>query len=709
MDRVAHVLVDRARAVIGLTVAITLVCATVALWRMSFNADITAFLSESSDAGRAFAALQEKYAAGDPVTVLVERTDGGTMADRTGLELLLATRDALQAVPGVATVGTALPPKNPYTNGPFDKRSLDNLPDALFGVVTEGPASALLFSPDKRATLVVVGLEGDMLEGAEAVQGAGLPDGVRATFAGNPIVFATVIEMLGWFLLALPPSVILLLLLVFFINIGSRKLAALAIVPSVIGSVWTFGLIFALGLQVDIVTVIVPIWVIVMGSADGLHFVTHLQAARAHTEDRREQIAWTLRHVGPPMVLTTISTAAGFLSFLTTGVKPMEQLGLFAACGITFAGIASLVFLPAVLSRIEIEPPHAHAIGGRLVRLLQGSVRTRLPALVVAGLCIGFAGVYVPKLEVNPDQLFFFKDNHPVRAAFDKMSEVFGGATPMFGEMAFDPSGDVDAQLARIRDVERGLEQLPGVRRVFSLADVAETASPDMVNSMIKGEVESPMGKMVSDDGLRFVVFPRTFTSEDMQGWLAYVDEHAEIRVLTGTPVLFDAMSRLVLRGQATSLGAAFLFVALLLGIAYRRLWQTIIALVPISLTIAVVLGFLAASGIQLNLLTAVVSSIVIGIGIDYGIHLLAAIETARDGTPGYALRGLGSAGRAIIANALGVAVGMTALFLSPLRPHGQIAMLMWVSMVVGALTTLLILPALLPRDAVQGDAGETV
>jgi predicted RND superfamily exporter protein len=116
-----------------------------------------------------------------------------------------------------------------------------------------------------------------------------------------------------------------------------------------------------------------------------------------------------------------------------------------------------------------------------------------------------------------------------------------------------------------------------------------------------------------------------------------------------------------------------------------------------------VLLGFIAVSGIQLHLLTAIISSIVIGVGIDYAIHLVAAIEHARDDGPGYVLRAIDTAGRPILANALGIAVAMSALFLSPLKPHNQIAAIMWVSMLVAAGTALLIIPALHPK------AGRTV
>jgi predicted RND superfamily exporter protein len=210
---------------------------------------------------------------------------------------------------------------------------------------------------------------------------------------------------------------------------------------------------------------------------------------------------------------------------------------------------------------------------------------------------------------------------------------------------------------------------------------------------------------MVSEDGLRFMLLPQDFTTDDLRSWLTFAEEREEIRVLTGMPVVWDEIARLVLQAQATSLVVAFALVALMLMLAYRSLRETIIALVPIALTILTLLGFIAVSGIQLNLLTAVVSSIVIGVGIDYAIHYIAAINYAKPAGDGYVLRAIDRAGRPIVANALGIAVALSALWLSPLKIHMQISMIMWVAMITAALTSLVVIPAMLPRAAVQAQS----
>jgi predicted RND superfamily exporter protein len=704
VDRIARFIVGQSRQILAATAVISLL-AVAMLFRMDFNADVASFVLEGNDTGETFSALQEKYATADPINV-VAGLDEGSFRTKEGLGKLVLLRDQLAAVDGVVEVASIVPDRNPITGAPLTAADVAAAPEsAILALLDQNPVSRLLLDDEGQNTLLLVIPGDDALSVARRVADLTPPPGIEVTLSGNPVVFATVLDVLSLFLLIIPPIVIFLLVATFYATIGDLRLSVLAILPAGLGSLWTFGLIFGLGREVDIVTVIVPIFVIVMGSADGLHFVTHFQEETG--ADSVSRVRSALQEVGTPMILTTISTAAGFLSLLITDVQPIRQLGIFTAVGIVFAGIISFFALPALISRIQVEPKHHRALlGPRLTRGLKTLVRTRTPAIVLTGAILIFAAIFVPRLEVDSDQLFFFKDNDPIRQAFEKTEELFGGATPLVGEFVFDPSAGPE-QLAEIRAASDALEQQSGIREVFSIADLADALPPEQLQAILNEQIALPVGDLVSEDGLRFLVFPADFTTDDLQSWLAFADESDQIRVLTGMPIVWDEIARLVLQAQVGSVIVAYILVAVMLAVAYRRLWETIVSLVPITLTILAVLGFVAASGIQLNLLTAVISSIVIGVGIDYSIHYIAAIDYARPAGDGYVLRAIDRAGRPIVANALGIAIALSALWLSPLKIHSQVSMIMWVAMITAALTALLVIPAMLPRAGVRGPERE--
>ncbi len=706
MDKIARLIVNHSKQVLALTGVITLL-SLLMLFRMDFNGDVASFVLEGNETGETFKNLQEKYQAGDPINVLASLDEGESFRSKDGLVALVRLRDDIADVAGVGSVASIVPDTNPLTGGAITAAMIELAPPAAIEeLLAQSPVASLLLSHDARHTLMMVTPQDDSMGVARRIDDVTAPDGVELAFSGNPVVFASVVDKLSLFLLFIPPVVVILLVATFFATIGDRRLSVMALIPAALGAIWTFGLIFALGNEIDIVTVIVPIFVIVMGSADGLHFVTHFQE-EAENPDRVDRVRSALAHVGVPMILTTISTAAGFLSLVATNVRPIQQLGLFTAIGITFAGIISFFSLPALLSRMEIKPRHHTALlGPRVTRGLKALVRARTPAVVLTAVLAVFAVIGLPRLDVNPDQLFFFKDGDPVRVAFEKTEDIFGGATPLMGEFVFDPTAGPD-QLERLEAVSTDFEALAGVREVFSVADLAASLPSDQLGAVLAGQAVLPMGEMVSDDGLRFMLLPSGFTTDDLQAWLTFAEDAPEVRELTGMPIVWDEIARLVLRAQVVSLLVAFALVTTMLALAYRRLRETLASLVPVALTVLVLLSFIAVSGIQLNLLTAVISGIIIGVGIDYAIHFIAAIDYARDDGDGYVLRAIDRAGRPIVANALGIALALSALWLSPLAVHPQISMIMWVSMTTAALAALLVIPALLPREGVLGPATE--
>jgi predicted RND superfamily exporter protein len=701
MRRIGRFIVLHPQRILALTAILTLLAA-LALFRIQFSADVASAIVEGNEKGEEFAALQEKYATADPVNVVLSLPDGQTFAEREALVSLATYRDELAAVEGVGSVAALLPEVSPLDGTAITPELVSVAPDFLLAGATGGPLSELLLSEDGQHTLLMVAPEGDEVAVARAIDDIDPPAGMEVTVAGNPAVWAAVLDSLSLFLLVLPPAVLVLLVGTFYLNVGDRKLTIMAVIPALLGSLWTFGFISAMGREIDIVTVIVPIFVLVLGSADGLHFVTHFQDVSRHVNDPVERVVSTLREVGTPMILTTVSTAAGFLSLLATDVRPLRQMGVFAAVGIAFAGIISFFTLPAIMTRVGVGAGSQEPLlGRRMTAGLRWLVVRRWPAPALVLLVALFAVVFIPQLEVDSDPLFMFPEDSEVSQAFAKTEELFGGATPLVGEFAFDrsdPQGSLEA--ARVASTE--LEALPGVRSVFSAVDLA-AAVP--IESLLAGDGALPVEDFVSEDGLRFMLLPADYGEAELQGWLEYAESSEEVTVITGLPVLWDEIARLILRAQIWSVVAALALVALMLLVTYRKLRPTLVAMIPLILTIAALLGFFAASGIQLNLITAIASSIMIGIGIDYAIHFVAAIDHARAAGDGYVLRAIDKAGRPIVANALGIAIAMTALWLSPFRPHHHLSGVYWVAMTVAALAALLVIPALLPKDGLAGSA----
>ncbi len=211
LDRIARFIVERSKLVLALTGIITLVSVAM-LFRMSFNADVSKFITEGNATGEAWVALQEKYDTGDPINVLVSAPEGRTLFEKDLLVAVVELRDTLAAVEGVGQVGSVVPEVNPLTGAPLTPEQIALVPEQLItDLVGQNPLADLLVSEDGRNTLMLVVPLGDSLEVAQAVNDVTAPDGLELTLSGNPVIFASILDKMSWFLIVIPPVIVILL------------------------------------------------------------------------------------------------------------------------------------------------------------------------------------------------------------------------------------------------------------------------------------------------------------------------------------------------------------------------------------------------------------------------------------------------------------------------------------------------------------------
>lgn len=394
----------------------------------------------------------------------------------------------------------------------------------------------------------------------------------------------------------------------------------------------------------------------------------------------------------------------------------MRQMGIFVSLGIGYAGVLSLFFLPAVLSRIKLPPEPPQAQESHLTRLILAASRHRAP--IVSGFLaiVVISAFYIPRLEAVSDQLMFFKEGSQIRQTFDKVEKYFGGALPLTAEIVADRGIDTlrDYDFAEeILDTERELERLPGVQSAVSLFDMIRginemvtgrddyPESPRFIQRLLMQIDDEDLETWVSDDGLRMMIRTEDLGSVDIDRLEDFVAEHPDIRVISGMPVLFNEMNRLVVQSQIRSLGLALALIFIMLLVTIRKLRAALVALVPIVITITAILGMLSISKFHLNIMTANMSAISVGVGVDYSIHLISGIYYFRKqgmGKGESVNSALSSVSRPVLANAFGLAIGLSILFFSPLRIHMQVASLMWVAMVISSMAALLLIPIFYAR-----------
>ena len=566
---------------------------------------------------------------------------------------------------------------------------------------------------------------------------------LRMSIAGIPYMNLTLGRSmrrdLGLFL----PLIILAIVVVLYAAFRWRWGVLIPFAVVGLSVLWTLGLMAVCSVPITVLSFILPVVLMAIGIADGIHVLGRYREEARGTEDKAVAILRTMTTMQRPVVMTSLTTAAGFLSLLNAYMIPQRMFGLFTSAGILFAMILSLVLIPAVLRLVKVPAVSAKGARARspvssgLGAVVRGVIRARWLVLVgTVAVAVVFAGG-ISTIHIETSQRAYLGEDHPAVESLDQMDELFSGGDQVMIEIDTGvPNGLKDpAVLERMVALEGFLAER-GVRKTMSLAgivsemnqrfnadDPAFYAIPDdprMVAQLLllftfQG---GTLGSLALGDfsAGELIGFHALETGEErvelVRDVTNYLDEHFENARLVGSTRIQSSMFASIARSQLTSLftsiGAAGIIVILLMGSVLAGL----ISLVPLLFTIVVSFGVMAYAGMSLDIATLMISSITIGIGIDYGIHY---IERAREEMKRTKDRSLAlvhaaqTAGRGIVYNALALAGGFSILLLSAFRGMRHFGLLITMTMLISAAGALVVIPAILRAFPVmfRGRSGE--
>lgn len=607
----------------------------------------------------------------------------------------------------------------------------------------------VLVSGDFRMTSIIATLE-NQAQDEEIVQAVkmilGENPGREQTYVGGlPYIKALVAkEMATEFklLMIIGLGIMLVMLFLFFREARGVFLPFIVVVLSIL---FAMGLLPLFGWKMSIITLLLPIMLIAIANDYGIHMMAKYQ--EYNTTGNNSSAGTIARGVytslKSPIVLTGITTIAGILCLLSHKMIPARQLGVVAAAGIGFALLLSLLFIPAALSVIgKSKPvlsdnPSRQRFIDRLLRSTAKMVNHRpRQVMLAAGLVmlLSAGGVFLLQVDTNLEN--FFPEKHPVRVSAEVINGSFGGSQ----NISILVEGDIldPAVMGQLDRYETALKKHPAVGNVMSIASIVREISkalndegdpyynmvPTERNAlaqylelyMMSGDPED-LERLVDFDFQKAQVLVRVNDGSNM----ALKSVLKEVKKASGPGIhktriggyglITVELADLVVKGQVTSLLIALGVVIVLLALLFRSVPAGIIAALPLAFSMVILFGWMGYLGIKLDVATALLSSIMIGVGVDYTIHFLWRYKSERENglIPAEAvLKTLTTTGRGISFNALSVILGFCALPFSvflPIKVFGFLVMVSIFSCLVGALIiipalVLMIKPAFLEPDA---------
>jgi len=530
------------------------------------------------------------------------------------------------------------------------------------------------------------------------------------------------------------PLALFLMVAVLFLSFLTLRGVLLPILIVLLSIVVAMGFMGAVGFPMTMVSFIAPVLLLAIGIADGIHVLNRYNEEAAKGLPRREAILNTMTEMTGPVVMTSLTTAAGFLSLLSSFFLPQKQFGIVTAVGVLAAMLFSLVLIPAVVSVLKPPRPRRADRGFQpltrtLIAFERLIVRRRRWVLGGAVVLLGVMLAGLPRLHVETSNEEFLGEDHPAVQILDRVDRYFSGAMQVMIEIDTGRRDGLKdpAVLEEILALERFLET-HGVRKTISLTGLVREMnqkfhSDDPAYYVIPGDRNlvsqllllftfsgGTLGNMALGDfsaGVVVGLYPMKST-RDISHLARTVDEFLRGRFppgggvrarMVGATVLMDRLMTRMTQSQMIGLGTTIVAVGVIVSVLMGSIIAGLIALIPLVLTVAISLGIMAYTGTPLDLMTLMVSAIAVGIGVDYSIHFISRFrsEYRTDEDAERSLQAtIQSTGRGIAYNALTVALGFFILVFAAFKGVRSFGLQIALTMAVSALSAITIIPAIL-------------
>ena len=726
-----------------IAVALVSVGLLVALPGIDVNTDFESYIDHDDPAYVAQQKAEERFGSSDVLMVALVAPD--TIYDAEILGVIEEITLRMEEIPGIDEVRTPLntqiieaagdsievgpiapdeaAPQIPEEIDAFRARVESN--DTILGILVseEGTAANLLVTYDTTADPQIL-----------TRQLTDLVDEYRDRYtfyiSGIHFLSQSLSDSMVTDLAKLLPIVILLIIGVLYASFRSFRGVWIPLLVVILSVIWVFGLMSLMGMAITAVSFLLPVLLLAIGIAYGIHILNHVNECVVPGADKKETIVRAMEEIHAPVWMTGLTTVAGFMALLTSFLPVLREFGLAAGIGVAIAMVLSILVIPALLSVI---PPAAKRTvevrDGRISRMLGrfGAfvVAHRRAVLIVSAVSFCLFAVGIPFMPVDSSVSAFLGDRHPAVEGMNVMEEHFCGSEQVIIEIDTGVrNGLKDPEiLAEMVALEQYLEEI-GIRKTTSLTNVVRELNrkfhgddpaydviPEdrklvsqllLLYSFQGGDLGSlAIGDFSAGEIIGF--YPR-LDQDELATLVDSVETYLDTRLgagieasMVGSTALQYRMTTQVLTSLLASLGTSVVIAAAIVALLMGSIVAGLVAVLPLAFAIVVSFGTMGFAGMTLNIATAMVSSITIGIGIDYAIHFISRYkETYRaSGNAADAVAQTAStSGRAILFNALSVIGGFIILLFSAFSALKSFGGMISLSMAVSAVSALTVIPA---------------
>ncbi|MDC1313078.1 efflux RND transporter permease subunit [Flavobacteriaceae bacterium] len=533
--------------------------------------------------------------------------------------------------------------------------------------------SGLIYSPDKKSVRTAVYIKKDIVNTPARkifIEKVLIPKiaafekqtGMKVHTSGMPYIRTlnsqNIIDEIGMFI----GAAVLVTSIIFFFFFRSYRATFISMITVIIGVLWAFGILGLLKYEITVLTALIPPLIIVIGIPNCIFLINKYQQEIKQHGNQAKSLQRVIAKVGNATLMTNVTTASGFATFILTNSQLLKEFGIVASICIIAIFLLCLLIIPIVYSFMPV-PKNKHLKHlnkrwiNRFVDWMENKVRHNRIAIYIISiglLCVSIIGIYNIKIsgsliEDMPKKTEFFKS---IRF-FEK---EYKGIMPL--EILIDTKRKKGvmklATLKRMNELQEYIEEFPEFSKSLSVVDLVKyskqayyNGNPEyyqLPNSQERSFILSYAKSSAQDTNLlkSYVdstgQFARitTFMKDTGTERFDRIEEDLKTKALkifpqdrytvsfTGKALLFQKGTKYLVKNLIISLSLAILLIALFMAWMFRSFRMILVSLIPNLLPLIITAGLMGFLGVPIKPSTILVFSIAFGISVDDTIHFLA-------------------------------------------------------------------------------------
>ena len=450
--------------------------------------------------------------------------------------------------------------------------------------------------------------------------------------------------------------------LIFFFFFRSFRATFISMITVIIGVMWAFGILGLLHYEITVLTALIPPLIIVIGIPNCIFLINKYQQEIKNHGNQAKSLQRVISKVGNATLMTNVTTASGFATFMLTNSKLLKEFGAVASINIIAIFLLSLFIIPIVYSYMAV-PKYKHLKHlnkewiGKFVDWMERMVREHRIAIYVAAvalLCASIIGIYNIHIsgsiiEDMPKTKEFYSDIKFYESEYEGIMplEILVDTKRKKGVMKL-------ATLKRIDELQDYISDIPEFSKPISVTELVKYSKQAYYNdnpeyyqlpnsqertfilSHAKGSVDGAnlLSSYVDSTGqfARITTFMKDTSTErfdriegDLKGKIDKIFPADRYDVsLTGKALVFQKGTKYLVRNLVVSLSLAVFLIALFMAWMFRSFRMILVSLIPNLLPLLITAGLMGFLGVPIKPSTILVFSVAFGISVDDTIHFLA-------------------------------------------------------------------------------------